>query len=283
MYAIEVNNLTKTYTRNRKIERAVSNVSFALPEGKTLGFIGANGAGKSTTIKCILDFVKPSGGNISLFGLPSSDYRSRKNLAYVAEKPIINDLLTPSEVLTLSLAYYKDRLRPSKNSCEFWLERLGVAAAASKPMRALSKGMQQRVALAAALVVEPRLLILDEPLSGLDPIGRLDVVNILDEYAQQGGSLMFTSHVLHDVERLADYYAIINKGVLTVFQTREELKTKTDYLISYENNQSVVEKLVVPLDQLESAIGRLYGDGHKILLVKPELDLERLFYTMVSK
>lgn len=280
--ALDIRQISKTFKKNREEFVAVDNFSFQLAPGKTLGLIGANGAGKSTTIKCILNLMTPSRGEISIFGQSSTLPQSRVGVAFVAENSILNDQLSAEEVVALSLRQHRFAGDIQKQT-QLWLDRLGVLYARKKRIRSLSKGMAQRTALAAAFACEARLLILDEPLSGLDPIGRKDVVDLLDDYRQGGGTLLFTSHVLHDVERLADDYCIIHKGKLAAAHTAADISAMTRYIVSSAgaNNQRV--ETVVEHNQLWSTLNQLQSEGRMLEQVKPELSLEKIFYDIVSQ
>ena len=223
--AINIENLGKIYPRNWLSPQfeALKGVSLTVAEGEVFGFIGPNGAGKSTTIKVLTGVMRPTSGSASLFGVDVSDPASRNGLGYVPENASLPDYLTPLEVLQISLAVHKRKLDNPRAHCLNWLEQFGLAAVANKVIKGFSKGMAQRTALANAMVISPRLLILDEPLSGLDPIGRRDVVDILSAYCRSGGTLFFTSHVLHDVERLAHRYGLIHQGLLTAVRSPAEL------------------------------------------------------------
>jgi ABC-2 type transport system ATP-binding protein len=174
-----------------------------------------------------------------------------------------------------------------------WLERFGLADVANKVVRGFSKGMAQRTALAHALAVEPRLLILDEPLSGLDPIGRREVVDILAAYRQQGGSIFLTSHVLHDVERLADRFGLIHKGELRAVRSPGELVGEDErVLVRTEGPAVTLEGLQsepggrwtieVPRPALWDTLRRLEAAGHTLVEVKPTLSLEAAFLHVVK-
>jgi ABC-2 type transport system ATP-binding protein len=177
--------------------------------------------------------------------------------------------------------------------CLHWLERFGLADAANKVVRGFSKGMAQRTALAHAMAVEPRLLILDEPLSGLDPIGRRDVVDILSEYRSKGGTIFLTSHVLHDVERLADRFGLIHKGELRAVRAPGELAGKDDLvLIRSQGAAAVLPGMVaepagrwvveVPRTMLWETLRAIDGAGHALIEIKPTLSLETAFMHVVK-
>lgn len=157
---------------------------------------------------------------MTIYGTDAHRAEARQGLAYVPEAPALYDQFTPLEILRMGLAMYGIKRSDADAWCMQWLERFSIAEYAKQRIRQLSKGNVQRTALAHAMAVEPRLLILDEPLSGLDPVGRKDVVDILNEYKSRAARF-FTSHVLHDVERIADRFGFINKGqLLTVRSSR---------------------------------------------------------------
>ncbi len=280
MNAIEISHLSKSYKTRKGLVQAVSDISLSVPEGSTLGLIGANGAGKSTMIKCILNLIKPTAGDITLFGVDANNHRSRVGVAYVAESPILNDMLTPLDILSQSVSSHKVAF--DKTQAMEWLERFNVNHVANKTLGSMSKGMAQRTALAAAFVCQPKLMILDEPLSGLDPVGRKDVVDILEEYTKNGGSLLFTSHVLHDVERLADHYCIIHKGIIERFDTADDLLHQSEYRVVIADGDKLIENVVIEQSQMWEFLEKHKQQGHTILSIKPELSLEKMFYNIVS-
>lgn len=169
--AISVSNLRKTYPRSWASPpfEALKGISLSIEAGETFGFIGPNGAGKSTTIKILTGVMSPSEGTASLFGVDVSDPESRRGLGYVPENPSLPDYLTPYEILSMGLKLHRRRPAGARAHCMAWLERFGLADVANKVVRGFSKGMAQRTALAHAMAVEPRLLILDEPTEGIQP------------------------------------------------------------------------------------------------------------------
>ena len=223
--AIDIRDLRKTYPRNWASPpfEALKGISLTVAEGEVFGFIGPNGAGKSTAIKILTAVMLATAGSAALFGVDVTRPEARRGLGYVPENPSLPDYLNPLEILSMGLALHRRKRGDTRQHCMRWLERFGLADVAGKVVRGFSKGMAQRTALAHAMAVEPKLLILDEPLSGLDPIGRRDVIEILAEYRQQGGTIFLTSHVLHDVERLADRFGLIHKGELRAVRTPGEL------------------------------------------------------------
>jgi len=219
--------------RYRKAWRGVSalaldGVNLRLTRGETVGFIGNNGAGKSTTLRLILGLQRPTSGIIRLNGRPADEPEARRGVAYVPENPYLYDYLSPLELLLVGIRMHRRDLAnhpaQARAHCLQWLRRFGIAHVANQRIRTFSKGMTQRTALAHALACEPDFLILDEPLSGLDPIGRQEVVAILEEYRSSGRTLFFSSHVLNDVEQLADRFVFIHQGKIeAVYSTTEFL------------------------------------------------------------
>lgn len=293
---IEILNLKKSFREKpwRHVQ-ALQGISFNVVEGEAFGFIGPNGAGKTTTIKILTGNIRATDGAASIFGKPVGDPSSRKGMAYVPENPYLYDYLTPLEILQMG-GHMHGLKGPDMNAHYMnWLERFGIAHVAKKHIRQFSKGMTQRVALAHALSCKPRLLILDEPLSGLDPIGRKEVSDILLEYHQQDGTLFFSSHILHDVERLADRFGIIHKGLLRAINTPLELGgiAPSSYLVVSEGS-TVLENATsqpgqrwvqtITHDHLWDALERIHQAGHRLIEAKPEgASLEQAFLKFVSQ
>lgn len=295
MMMVMLERVSKTYRRSwgRASFQAVTDVSFSIGEGEAFGFIGANGAGKSTTIKMLTGALLPTIGRLTLFGISVSDPRSRQGLGYVPENPSLPDLLTPLEILTMGLKLHGIRLDAARRHCLDWLERFSLGTVATKPIRTFSKGMTQRVALAHAMAIKPRLLILDEPLSGLDPIGRKEVVDILDDYHHAGGTLFFSSHVLHDVERLADRYGLIHQGRLRAVRSSAELVNESDLVTVRSFGATAIEGMVqesgglwsiqLPRADVWPLVQRLQQAGHVLVEVKPSLSLESAFLKIIGR
>jgi len=292
--ALEFQGVSQTFRVKGKAVQALRDVSFSLAEGEVFGFVGPNGAGKSTTIKVMLDIINDYQGRVSLYGTCARQAEARQGVAYVPEAPALYEQFTPLEILRMALSMYGIRRADEKAWCLNWLERFSIGASANRRIRELSKGTVQRVALAHAMVVQPRLLVLDEPLSGLDPVGRKDVVDILNEYKQQGGAIFFTSHVLHDVERIADRFGFINKGeLLTVRSPRELAAERADYLLVRFNAAHAIApgarqlrdgEFECELTQaaLPAFIAQLNQTGGHLLGVKPAVSLESVFFKILD-
>lgn len=293
---IEITNLKKFYRDKtwRQVE-AVKGISFDVEEGEAFGFIGPNGAGKTTTIKILTGNIRPSAGNVSVFGKSVSDPDSRKGMAYVPENPYLYDYLTPLEILEMGGRMHGLKLANPALHYMSWLERFGIGHVAKKQLRQFSKGMTQRVALAHAMACNPKLLILDEPLSGLDPIGRKEVSDIFVEYHKNGGTIFFSSHILHDVERLADRFGIIHKGSLRAINTPLELVElePANYVVisegvspieggALQSGQRWIQK--TDHNHMRDALERVRLSGHRLIEAKPEGSaLEQAFLKYVSE
>jgi ABC-2 type transport system ATP-binding protein len=215
---LEVKKLGKTFRKpfTGKTVEAVKEVSLSVARGEIFGFLGPNGAGKTTTIKMLTGLISMSRGSATILGFPVPHPEAMGRVGFLPENPYVYPYLTPREFVSLCGelnglrgAALQDRVRSS-------LERTGVAYAMDRSVRALSKGMLQRVGLAAALVHDPELLILDEPMSGLDPVGRKEVRDLIVDERAGGRTVFFSSHVLSDVEMICDRVCILRKGEVVV-------------------------------------------------------------------
>ena len=216
MPPLRLERLGKTYRDPMPLTpvAAVRDVSLELPRGEIFGLLGPNGAGKTTTIKMILGLARPTSGRVLLDGREPSDPASRKRLGYLPENPCFYDHLTPLEYLDLSGALFGIPTQVRRSRANELLERLGLSSHARKPLRKFSKGMTQRVGLAQALINEPTLLVLDEPMSGLDPVGRAEVKALLREQRSRGVTVLMSSHVLAETESICNRVAIMDAGTI---------------------------------------------------------------------
>jgi ABC-2 type transport system ATP-binding protein len=205
--------------------RAVKDLSLEVKRGEIFGLLGPNGAGKTTTLKMFLGFVRPSAGRALIGGHPAGSLESRRSLGYLPENPALYEYLDGPEYLRLAGRLAGLSARDARRSADALLERVGLAGRASRPIRRFSKGMVQRLGLAQALIADPEVAILDEPMSGLDPIGRKDVRDLMFDLRARGKTLLFSSHILSDVEAICDRIGIIADGVLTDCGTLSSLLT----------------------------------------------------------
>lgn len=292
--ALSFVDVSKYYKKGRQVIHALRNISFEIGEGEVYGFVGPNGAGKSTTIKVMLDIINDYSGSVHIYGISAHQASARRHVAYVPESPALYEQLTPLELLHMALAMHGIKRSDSKEWCRQCLEMLSIAHLENQRIRHLSKGTVQRVALAHAMVTSPRLLVLDEPLSGLDPVGRKDFVELLSDYKKNGGSIFFTSHVLHDVERIADRFGFINKGELvTVRSPRDIAAEHADrYVARYRGNTNPFvnattlreEEFEIECSQeaLPQVMTALNEASCHIITVTPALSLETVFFKILS-
>ena len=222
---LRVDGLVKTFRKpftGRRVE-AVRGVSFDVRRGDIFGFLGPNGAGKTTTIKMLMGLISPTAGTMEILGVraPSPDVMGR--VGFLPENPYVYPYLSPREFVSMCgrlCGLSGDSLRERVVQV---IGRVGMAHAIDRAVRALSKGMLQRVGLAAALVHDPELLVLDEPMSGLDPVGRKEVRDLIVEEKQRGRTVFFSSHILTDVEMLCDRVCILRQGQVVVAGAIREL------------------------------------------------------------
>ncbi|MGB8331725.1 MAG: ABC transporter ATP-binding protein [Polyangiales bacterium] len=214
---LEVRGLWKVFHIGffRKRVEAVRGTSFQVARGEIFGLLGPNGAGKTTTIKAILRLIFPTKGEIRIFGRSADDRESARRVGYMPENPYVYQYLKPLEFLDLcgrlvGLPKAKRLVRS-----EEMIDKVGLRHAVDRPIGKFSKGMMQRIGLAQALLHDPELLVLDEPMSGLDPIGRKEVRDLLLEQRERGKTLLFTSHILSDVELLCNRVVIMQNGEIT--------------------------------------------------------------------
>lgn len=224
--AIEIKNLTKTYRTlfGLRTVTAVDDLSLSVEEGEVFGFLGPNGAGKTTTIKILLGIVYPTAGKCNLFGEPftsdsafapeTADSRLKSNIGYLPEGPYFPEFLTGKEVLAFYARLYGLRGNELKDRIAKTLKTVGMEYAANRLVQNYSKGMRQRIGLAQALLSDPKLLILDEPTVGLDPIARREIRDLMLELKNQGKTLFVCSHELSEIEMVCDRIGIINRGKL---------------------------------------------------------------------
>ncbi len=301
---IELQHLSKEFRVGffRKRVRAVRDLSLTVHQGEIFGFLGPNGAGKTTTIKMLMGLIYPSQGQAKLFGLPSDDLRAKARLGFLPEHPYFYDYLTGLEFLNFYARLFGLSSSIRSVRVERLLEQVGLSHARKLPLRKYSKGMIQRVGIAQALINDPDLVILDEPMSGLDPIGRKDVRDIIFRLRDSGKTVFFSSHILQDVEMLCDRVAIVTKGQLRKLGTLHDLLAelsglKTEITFSglspldLEQLQRLAERIVVPgpratlvfpNERLDEAVRLILQKGGKLESMIPlKGTLEDLFVQQV--
>jgi len=226
MPVVEIENLTKDFSvgfwRKRPV-RALDQLSLQVNQGEIFGFLGPNGAGKSTTIKILMHLLHPTSGTARILGEPVNSVPMHQRIGYLPENPYFYDYLTPAELLTYMGRLFGLGGEALSRKVDALLESVGLADARKLQLRKFSKGMVQRIGIAQALINDPEIVFLDEPMSGLDPLGRMDVRRIIGSLKARGVTVFFSSHVLPDVEALCDRIAILNKGRLQEMGALEDI------------------------------------------------------------
>ena len=223
---IEILDLVKTYRKGlRNTKLAVDGLNLNIENGEVFGFLGPNGAGKSTVIKILMDFIRPNSGSARIGGQIASNPSVRRDVGYLPENPFFYDHLTAEEILAFGgKSAHMDKKHLAGRMDEL-LERLHLSHAKKQRLRTYSKGMVQRTGLALALIHNPKICILDEPMSGLDPLGRRLVADLIVAMRDNGQTVFFSSHILSDIERVCDRVGILNHGRLVFCGGIKELKS----------------------------------------------------------
>lgn len=254
---LNITNLVKDYKTGftGKKTRVLRDVSFDVQKGEVFGFVGPNGAGKTTTFKLILGFVSPTEGRIELLGKEHSNSGAKSRIGYLPENPYFYDYLTGEELLRYMGELHGLGRKVLNERTDELLRKVGMEHAKKLQMRKYSKGMLQRIGVAQALVNDPEFLILDEPMSGLDPIGRREIKDLILEEKRKGKTILLSSHMLSDVEALCDRVGIIMGGtVIKIGNIGDLLKEiHTDYEMHIEGSgedvKQCVKDLRVEMDQ----------------------------------
>jgi ABC-2 type transport system ATP-binding protein len=229
MFAIETVALEKTYTVGfwRKATRqALRPLTLRVEEHEVFGFLGPNGAGKTTTLKLLMGLIFPTGGTARIMGKSVDDPQVKAQIGYSPEQPYFYDYLTAHELLRYYAQLSEVPAKEQEKRIASVLERVGLRDIGRLQLRKFSKGMLQRVSIAQAIVHEPSLVFLDEPMSGLDPMGRREVRDLIQALKEEGKTIFFSTHILSDAETLCDRVAVVNKGELKGIGSVAELKSR---------------------------------------------------------
>ncbi len=300
MVALEVENLVKDFKLSitlRKV-RVVDGLNLEIREGETFGFLGPNGAGKTTTLKLINGLLHPTSGSIRIFGQDHRNVAVKGRVGFLPENPYFYDYLTAGEFLDFYAQLFGIKRNDRRERVRRLLERVGLAARSAEPLRKFSKGMTQRLGMAQALINEPELVILDEPMSGLDPIGRRDVRDIIVELKREGRTVFFSSHLIPDVEVICDRVGILVNGRLREqadLHDRLEMTSPASDMLVSGISEETLERLdalstrtvvrgpeilaEVPGDgSVEKLIDLVRADGGRIISIVPKREsLESIF------
>jgi ABC-2 type transport system ATP-binding protein len=214
MKTLEITNLKKTFRSNFLIKKyhILKGIDLSVEHGEIYGFLGPNGAGKTTTIKCILGLLFPDAGEILINGQPSHSIAARGQIGFLPENPYFYDYLTASELLHFSASLFALPAAVAQERIDLLIKQVGLEGREHLKLRKFSKGMLQRLGMAQALIQDPVCLILDEPFSGLDPIGRKEFRDLIIALKGQGKTIFFSSHILQDMEMMVDKVGIIING-----------------------------------------------------------------------
>ena len=293
--AIEIENLTKDYPfgfLHLKKKTSLEGLTMSVEDGEVFGFLGPNGAGKSTTIKLLMGLIFPTAGTARILGKSISDISMHADIGYLPEQPYFYDYLTAAELLDYFGRFHDLSAQERKVRVDRMLKKVGLETARKIQLRKYSKGMLQRVGLAQAILHDPAVVVLDEPMSGLDPVGRREVRDIILELKKQGKTVLFSTHILSDAEMLCDRVGVIVGGKLQGVGAPSELvglkaqgmEILFELPASVESGGELLAKatrtgdhyrLQVTESGLYAAMERLGAAGAKILLVtqvKPSLE-----------
>lgn len=280
-HIVEIANLSKDYETGfwkKKKVRALDDLTLNVKSGQIFGFLGANGAGKTTTIKILMGLLFPTSGAAKILARNISDVRMHQSIGYCPENPYFYDYLTARELMNYfgELFGYDSAKRRTKT--EELLSKVGLEEKDwDKQLRKFSKGMLQRVGLAQSLVNEPEIVFLDEPMSGLDPIGRREVRELIAELREAGTTVFMSTHILSDIEALCDEVAILRKGRLAAVGHLDELLARSGEHQTFEINVTSVsvETLSEQMKQLSGAEISAKANGASIQ-VSDENDVEKV-------
>jgi ABC-2 type transport system ATP-binding protein len=277
MNALEILALEKVYTVGfwrKQPRRALHPLTLSVREGEVFGFLGPNGAGKTTTLKMLMGLMYPTGGSAKIFGMDISDLRVKAQIGFLPEQPYFYDYLTANELLD-----YYSRLsgfsgvnvsgKERKARIASMLTKVGLTGAGDVQLRKFSKGMLQRVGIAQAILHDPKFVFLDEPMSGLDPIGRREVRDLIEQLKREGKTVFFSTHILSDAETLCDRVAVIHKGELrgvgSVAELTRNVQGKIE--VAWHGTSSVPAALRALTEECSCA-----GEMGRAVVTEPQLD-----------
>jgi ABC-2 type transport system ATP-binding protein len=297
MEMLKINNLHKTFKTKGKFVKALDGINFSVEKGEILGFLGPNGAGKSTTIKTIMDLIRPDSGNVEIDGVDSRMPQARIKIGFMPENPQYYDTLTGYSLLMFTASVFgMDKNFARKKAWEL-LEEFDLKEAAKRPIRNYSKGMIQRIGFASAIIHNPEILILDEPMSGLDPMGRVLFKKKLKELNENGATIFFSSHIIPDIEDICSRVLIVNKGRVVADLSREEIKYSTTsgfniitksaldiQGVNFEKISNDLFKSYCKKEQLIELLEKIKETKIEIVDIEPvKKDLEDIFVEIAGK
>ena len=244
---IEIEDLSKNYRRwfSSKGTMALNHLTISVPKGSVFGFLGPNGAGKTTTIKILMDLIKPTGGKALVLGKPAYDVNVKKKIGFLPDSPAFSKQLTAREFLTICAKLLKIPSETRSETIEEALHTVKMSDHAKEKLGSFSRGMLQRIGVAQAILNKPELLILDEPLLGLDPYGRQEFKQIIIDQQKKGTSVFFSSHILSDVEEICDRIAILKKGNLLCTGKLDDLLAASGVSVVVESGHTELFQMLM--------------------------------------
>jgi len=303
MAAIEISGLEKTYSVGfwrKRPKLALRPLNLSVEEGEIFGFLGPNGAGKTTTLKILMGLVLPTAGNAKILGMELDDPRMKAQIGFLPEQPYFYDYLTGRELLRYYGRLSGVESAQLKGKVEAVLQRVGLKDAGNVQLRKYSKGMLQRAGIAQAILHEPKVVFLDEPMSGLDPMGRREVRNLIEELKGEGKTVFFSTHILSDAEALCDRVAIIHLGELRgvgavaaltsgvhgnveIVWAGKSVPAKIKNLGTEYHVAGDTTRVVVPEENQDSVIDALRAEKQRLISVTPvRVSLEDYFVAQLG-
>jgi ABC-2 type transport system ATP-binding protein len=302
--AIEILGLTKDYPLGfwrRRTRRSLDNLTLQVEDGEVLGFLGPNGAGKTTTLKLLMGLIFPTAGTARIRGCSIDDVQMHREIGYLPEQPYFYDYLTAREMLDYYARFFGYEAAERGKRVERFLALVGLSTAADVQLRKFSKGMLQRAGVAQAILHDPKVVFLDEPMSGLDPVGRREVRDIILQLKHQGCTVFFSTHILSDAEMLCDRVAVLAGGKLQGVGAPGDIVSMAGHAMEIlfegrtgrELPRSLAERAVhlggryhleVPEDSLYATLEQLRSCEARILSVTPvRPSLEDYFLRLVGR
>ncbi len=289
MAAIEILDLEKSYLVGfwrKRPKVALRPLRLTIEEGEVFGFLGPNGAGKTTTLKLLMGLVFPTAGTARILGMDVDDPRVKSQIGFLPEQPYFYDHLSARELLNYYGQLSGVPVKARSARVEQMLGRVGLADAAGMQLRKFSKGMLQRVGLAQAILHDPKLVFLDEPMSGLDPMGRREVRDLIQQLRSEGKTVFFSTHILSDAEALCDRVAVIHQGELrgvgAVAELSSETQGKIEIIFCAQRVPAALTSLgaearvsgdmvnaVLPEEQQDAALEALRRERLKLISLAP--------------
>lgn len=302
--AIEIDGLTKDYPVGfwrKRMRRSLDQLTLRVEEGEVFGFLGPNGAGKTTTLKLLMNLIFPTAGTARIQGKSIEDVQMHREIGYLPEQPYFYDYLTGRELLDYYAQFFGYDKTERRARVGRLLELVGLTGAANVQLRKFSKGMLQRVGIAQAIVNDPKVVFLDEPMSGLDPVGRREVRDIILDLKRRGCTVFFSTHILSDAEMLCDRVGVLVEGKLQSVGAPNEIVPfevqSMEIMFEVAEGSSVAAGLIdrsrkagsryqleVPEGELFQALDQLRDANARVLSVTPvRPTLEDYFMRLVSR